>query len=138
VLRDRHRVRSAAVAVLGVAFPLWLWAGAGGETAIRVADNLAQLGAAWLAGLACLWTARSGDRQLRRAWALLGASAVSWGAGAAVWCWYELVVQRDAPFPSWSDVGYLGAVPLAVAAMLSFPGGLNLTASRPGSSWTGC
>jgi hypothetical protein len=54
VLRDRHRVRSAAVAVLGVAFPLWLWAGAGGETAIRVADNLAQLGAAWLAGLACL------------------------------------------------------------------------------------
>jgi diguanylate cyclase (GGDEF)-like protein/PAS domain S-box-containing protein len=130
VLRDRHRVRSAAVAVLGVAFPLWLWAGAGGETAIRVADNLAQLGAAWLAGLACLWTARSGDRQLRRAWALLGASAMSWGAGAAVWCWYELVVQRDAPFPSWSDVGYLGAVPLAVAAMLSFPGGLNLTASR--------
>jgi PAS domain S-box-containing protein len=130
VLRDRHRVRSAAVAVFGVGFLLWRWTGAGGDTVIQVADNVSQTAAAWLAGVVCMWTARAGDRQLRRAWALLGASAMSWGSGAAIWGWSEVVLKREALFPSWSDLGYLAAVPLAVAGMLSFPVGLHLAASR--------
>ena len=53
-LRDRHRIRSAAVAVFGVAFLLWRWTGAGGETVIQVADNVSQTAAAWLAGVVCM------------------------------------------------------------------------------------
>ncbi len=48
------------------------------------------------------------------AWALLG-------LGEAVWCWYELLQHTQTPFPSLADAGYLGAIPFAVAAVLSFP-----------------
>jgi diguanylate cyclase (GGDEF)-like protein/PAS domain S-box-containing protein len=34
-----------------------------------------------------------------------------------VWAFYELVLGREAPFPSPADVGYLGFVPLAVAGV---------------------
>src|SRR5207253_811160 len=59
--------------------------------------------------------------RVRLAWALLGASAFSWGAGQAVWNWYQIVANVQAPFPSFADAGYLGAVPLAVAGVLAFP-----------------
>src|SRR6185436_17699120 len=33
---------------------------------------------------------------------------------------YELVAGRDVPFPSWADAGFLLAVPLAAAGVVSF------------------
>ncbi len=54
-------------------------------------------------------------------WKLLGVSALSWGSGQAAWTWYESVLGREVPFPSLADVGYLAAVPLAAAALLSLP-----------------
>ena len=50
-----------------------------------------------------------------------GVSALSWGSGQAAWTWYETVLGREVPFPSLADVGYLAAVPLAAAALLSLP-----------------
>jgi diguanylate cyclase (GGDEF)-like protein/PAS domain S-box-containing protein len=46
---------------------------------------------------------------------------LSWGSGQAAWTWYESVLGREVPFPSLADVGYLAAVPLAAAALLSLP-----------------
>jgi len=94
-----------------------------------VVSILAQLAAPLLAAAACAWRARQGG-SARRAWALLGASAASWGGGQAVWCWYELVARRASPFPSAADLGYLGAVPLAIAALLAFPAAPAAVASR--------
>jgi hypothetical protein len=39
-----------------------------------------------------------------------------------IWTWYELVAGQQVLFPSLADAGYLSAVPLAVLAMLTFPG----------------
>ena len=35
---------------------------------------------------------------------------------------YDLVLRVAVPVPSWADVGYLGAIPLAAAALLCHPG----------------
>src|SRR4051812_32538492 len=56
-------------------------------------------------------------KQHRRMWALLGAATGSWGIGQSIWTAYESIPPfKDVPFPSAADIGYLGAVPLAVAA----------------------
>ena len=58
---------------------------------------------------------------MRRFWALLGASVFVWGAGQAVWSYYEVMLGRQVPSPSLADVGFLSAVPLMVGALLVFP-----------------
>ncbi|HYO38956.1 MAG TPA: EAL domain-containing protein [Nocardioidaceae bacterium] len=57
----------------------------------------------------------------RRFWVLIGAAMTSWAMGQLVWTWYESVLSREVPFPSPSDLGYLGLAPLAAAAMLVLP-----------------
>src|SRR5690606_15130947 len=41
----------------------------------------------------------------------------SWAAGNVLWAWYELALDRELPFPSWADLGYLGFIPLAVSGV---------------------
>jgi diguanylate cyclase (GGDEF)-like protein len=89
---------------------------------VKLVANLAQLVAPLVAAASCAWAAASGTGRTRRAWALLAASAAAWGCGQAIWVWYEHLARRELPFPSLADVGYLAAIPLAVAAMLALPG----------------
>jgi len=94
---------------------------AGGASAYLYLDNigetLAALGAAAACGAAAL---RHGGR-VRLAWTLMGASALSWGLGQSVWDWYQVVRNVEVPFPSFSDAGYLLAVPFAIGGVLAFP-----------------
>ncbi len=88
-----------------------------GTSAASWLSNLAQVAAPLAAAAACyLASQRAGDERRRRGWLLLGASAASWGLGQAVWVYYDLIVNTE-PFPSLADVGYLMAVPLALAAV---------------------
>ena len=95
----------------------------GGEHASLVMINdTVQAIAPAIAAVACIAAARrSRPGGWRAGWWLLGLSALSWCAGQIVWSWYEMVRGIEAPFPSAADVGYLGAVPLAIAAVLAFP-----------------
>ena len=112
-------VLSAAVAAAIGLFLVWTLLGLPSCTGL---DDLGELGAAWLAAAACAVAAWRHEGRGRMAWALMGASAFSWGAGELVWSWYELHLGVAVPFPSLADAGYLGAVPLAIAAALVFPG----------------
>lgn len=69
----------------------------------------------------CARQARGLCGRLRKGWLLMGGSSLAWGLGMVVWSAYESIGGRDVPFPSLADVGYLAAVPLAVAALLIFP-----------------
>ncbi len=113
----------AALALLAVlvvaAFVVWVHLEIGGATTTVWVNDLAELAAAVVATLACLWAARR-RRATRRAWAWLAAASAAWAAGQAVWSSYELRVG-DAPFPSLADLGYLAFVPLAVVGVLLFP-----------------
>jgi len=123
--------RAAALfaALVTVVFVAWMVLEIGGPQTTTAINDVAQCVAAFTAGVACLAASgreaygygRAWHKKLRRAWRLLGAAAISWGAGEAIWTYMELVQHRSVPFPSAADVGYLTAVPLLVAAVLTFP-----------------
>ena len=87
----------------------------------KVLGNLVLCFVPLAAAIACLAGAHvEREPRLQRAWLLLGSSAAAWGLGQVVWTAYELVLHSEVPFPSLADVGYLGAVPFALASMLTF------------------
>ncbi|HEX9681735.1 MAG TPA: EAL domain-containing protein [Acidimicrobiales bacterium] len=100
-----------------VVFTLWLVRGWGGEWTTLVMDDLATILAPGLATAACLGAARRSHGRARLSWYLFAASALSWGLGQVAWSYFELVL-REAPFPSIADVGFLGAIPFAIGALL--------------------
>jgi signal transduction histidine kinase len=101
---------------------VWMSLALGGSTATAWFDDLAVLGAALAGATCCAEAARRGSGRCRRAWALMTASALSWAAGQATWCWFELMQGRAVPFPSPADAGFLLAVPPALAAVLLLAG----------------
>jgi diguanylate cyclase len=120
--------RFGALAVLAsVAFAVWLELGIGGDTVTSYVDDLATVAAALLATVLCL-AARARTRahhaplkQITRFWTLLACAAACWTLAEVIWAVYDLILAQAIPVPSWADVGYLGAIPLAVAALLSHP-----------------
>jgi diguanylate cyclase (GGDEF)-like protein/PAS domain S-box-containing protein len=108
----------AGFALFCAAWLLFHWGGSG---ATRRFDNIGETLAAFTAAAACAVAAWRHQRRTRIAWGLIGASALSWGLGQSIWTYYELAKGQLVPFPSLADLGYLTAVPLAVAGVLYFP-----------------
>ena len=102
-------------------FAAWLQFRWGGAAVTQRLDNIAETMTALIGAAACGIAAWRHQRRTRIAWSLIGASALSWGLGQAIWSYYVLVKGQQVPFPSLADLGYLGAVPLAVAGVLCFP-----------------
>ncbi|HZQ83901.1 MAG TPA: GGDEF domain-containing protein [Acidimicrobiales bacterium] len=125
----QFRMAAVAAAVVAALFTLTVslrWFGPGTSNAI---DDIGEAVAALIAAGAGLIAARR-SKDAAKAWLLIGASALSWGLGELVWSWYELIRHRDVPFPSFADVGFLLAVPLATAGLLLFPGAPRRAARR--------
>ena len=59
----------------------------------------------------------------RRRWvpALLACGVASYCIGQIVFTYYEQVLHRPAPFPSWADLGYLSLYPFLLSAVLLLP-----------------
>jgi diguanylate cyclase (GGDEF)-like protein/PAS domain S-box-containing protein len=126
----RFMAEGAGIAALTLTWLACLVLGVGGQETTQAISNFGLIAAAGSAGFACLVTAVRSSARYRRMWKLMGASALSWGSGQAAWTWYETVLGREVPFPSLADVGYLAAVPLAVAALLSLPFAAQSLAGR--------
>ena len=104
---------SVAVAII-LLFPLF-------NSVSTSVDDVSEGLAAWVAAAACLWAARrAATARTRRAWVLMGLSALSWGTGEAIWTVYEVGMGIAVPFPSLADAGFLAAVPLALIAVVLF------------------
>ena len=108
-------------AAFSLFFAAWLWFSWGGVTTTQRFDDIGEFVIAFAAAAACVFTALRHRGRTRLAWALLAASAFSWGVGEVFWSYFELIKGQQVPFPSFADLGYLTAVPLAVAGVLSFP-----------------
>ena len=110
-----------------VAFAVWLQLGIGGETVTGYVDDLLTVAAALLATMLCIGARartrahHAQQKQMTRFWTLLACAAACWTLAEVIWAVYDLILSEDIPVPSWADVGYLGAIPLAVAALLSHP-----------------
>ena len=101
---------------------VWISAGWGGPTTATAVNDVGAALAAVVAAVACL---RRGRRSAadRTAWQLLGAASALWAAGELLWSTWELLLGVEVPFPSVADVAYLAAVPVALAALLTFTSG---------------
>jgi diguanylate cyclase len=99
----------------------WLRGGWGGETATQWFSDLSACGCISLAAAACFGAWRREAGRTRRAWRLLFVSTLLFAMGEFVWTTYELFLGREVPFPGVADIGFLGAIPFAALAMLSFP-----------------
>jgi hypothetical protein len=115
-------VRAAVLAVVGlILFTAWLAIGIGGLRTTVAVDDIGEAVAAAVAAAACAVAARRGWGRTRLAWSLLSAAALSWTIGEVAWSIYEVGLNDAVPFPSPADLGFLLAVPLAVAGLLVLP-----------------
>lgn len=100
---------------------VWIHWSIGGPTVVEWVDDVVTALAALTATVLCLATAKRQHTSLRRYWSLLGAAAACWAGAEVIWGVYDLILHREVPIPSWADVGYLGAIPLTIAALLCHP-----------------
>lgn len=136
--RTRHFLSWALLfGLVTVAFLVWMIAAIGGPRVTDAVDDVGEGVAALVATVACGVAAlHVPSRQSR--WVLLGASSFAWAAGEAVWTYYDLVRDVPVPFPSLADVGFLSAVPLAVAGLLLFPSAPRRATDRVQGILDGC
>ncbi len=121
-LGSRRLLAAAALVALvtGVS-GAWIALRIGGARAtLWVDDGLTPLAAL----LACALCARARARHAGRTrlfWALLACATGLWTLAELVWGYYAQILDVEVPIPSWADVGYLSAIPFAVAALVAHP-----------------
>src|SRR5438045_2773480 len=114
-----RRVVVCAFVVVAV-FVAWVRLNIGGSGVEHGFDDAMTAAAAVAAAVCCFGAGRRDRAELRRFWVLLGCAMEAWSVGEIVWGFYEVVLGRTVPAVSLADVGYLGAVPLAAAAVLLY------------------
>ena len=100
-----------------VAFSLAWHSTQPGSHVVAVSDWLT-VAAATGAAIAALLAWRTAEGRPRTGWALIAAGAALSAVGEVCWLWYELVLNRSAPYPSPADIGYLAGSPFAAAGLL--------------------
>jgi len=117
----RLLIMLAGWATVSLFFAAWLAFSWGGIKTTQRFDDIGEFVIAFIAAGAGAYAASRHRHRTRIAWTLISISAFCWGLGEVAWSYYELLLGRQVPFPSLADVGYLLAVPFAVAGVLSFP-----------------
>jgi hypothetical protein len=84
-------------------------------------DDVATALAALAATAMCVRAATQQRGRMRLFWALLSAACACWTLAEVIWAVYNLILKVPPPTPSWADLGYLTAIPMAVAALMSHP-----------------
>ena len=115
-------IAAVVAAAVSMAFFACLATGVLGTSGTAALDDYLCAVAPLAAGVLSLRRGADRGEPAHRGWRLLGASCLSWGAGGVVWTVYEVHLGVAVPFPSAADLGYLGAVPLAIGALTSLPG----------------
>jgi hypothetical protein len=123
-------IAAAAVALVSVAYALNIRTVFFGQHAVTATDDIGEAVAAAIASAACVWAATRSRGRDRLGWALMSISAGLWAAGEVVWSIYEVGMGVQVPYPSLADVGFLSAVPFAVAGIRAFWGDARGTSSR--------
>ncbi|MFD0317441.1 putative bifunctional diguanylate cyclase/phosphodiesterase [Streptomyces flavalbus] len=92
--------------------------GWGSERLALVMGDFGLSAAAATAAVSCLLYARSRRVPFRTAWLLFALSSAMAALGNAVWGWYEVVLGREMPSPSYADLFFLCFAPPAIVGLL--------------------
>lgn len=128
----RHRTFAIAVATVAIGsvfYALTLKYVFFGQRTVIAIDDVGEALAAAIAAGACAWAASRAEGKNRLGWALMSVSTGLWSAGQVVWTIYEVVEQRAVPQPGLVDIGFLSAVPFAVAGIRAFWGNARGTSA---------
>jgi hypothetical protein len=117
---NEYALAAAGATAASIAIVLILGFNLGGDRFAIAVDDVGSGVAALVAAAACGYTATRSVGRFRRGWTLMAASAAAWCIGEFIWSAYEVVLNVTVPFPSAADVGFLLAVPLAIAGVLFF------------------
>jgi diguanylate cyclase (GGDEF)-like protein/PAS domain S-box-containing protein len=116
----RFTAFGCAFAIAAIAFVIWMKLQLGGPTLTTAVDDIGEAVAAGVAAASCGLAGLRAQGRLRRAWILLAASAGSWCLGEVVWSVYEVGLGITPVSPSITDIGFLAAIPLAIAGIATF------------------
>lgn len=108
-LAQRRILRWAVVAssaYLGVMMA-WLALHLGGDRAVVVFGNFAELVPAVLAAPACAWAASRTVGRVRLVWALAGVAMLGWVVGQGIYTYTEVYLRQEPAFPGPPDLGYV-------------------------------
>jgi hypothetical protein len=108
----------------------------GTEVTLWVDDSFTPLAAL----IACVLCVRARARyagRMRLFWSLLGCATALWTIAEVIWGYYALILHVAVPVASWADVGYLGAIPFAVAALIAHPAARGSGARKARSLFDG-
>ena len=136
----RRTFLSLVAGVIGLsAINLILLVAAPTQRSTIAVDDWSECLTPFLAAVACMHTAARMSGRTRQAWGLIGISAACWCFGQVAWTVQEVLlnlVPADI-FPSYPDLGYLTAVPFAIAGLLRLPGGEGTGPARLRSLFDG-
>ena len=123
---DTRRKRRVLIAIAVVALAttvsgVWIGWRVGGATCSREFDDVVTAAAAFIATALCLRAALRDRGRMRLFWFLFSGACLCWTTAEVIWAVYDLVLRVPVPVPSWADLGYLTAIPVAVAALLCHP-----------------
>ena len=122
---------AAALALLAsVLFLIWTAFRLGGDKTTIAIDDIGEGVASGIAAISLAIAAVRSSGRTRTAWTLLAMSAASWTIGEAIWSWYEVFQGIAVPFPSAADAGFLLAIPLTIAGVLTFTTAPSRLATR--------
>jgi hypothetical protein len=112
---------AAVVALVTGLLGAWIGLRIGGARATLWVDDILTPLAALIACVLCFRARARHSGRMRLFWSLLGLAVASWTLAEVVWGYYALILDVEVPVPSWADVGYLSAIPLALAALVVHP-----------------
>ncbi|MER6784509.1 EAL domain-containing protein [Streptomyces sp. NPDC000658] len=92
--------------------------GWGSDRLALIMGDFGLTAAAGTAAVSCLLYARSRRVRFRPAWLLFSLSSAMAALGNLVWGWYEVVLGRPVPSPSFADLFFLCFAPPAIVGLL--------------------
>jgi hypothetical protein len=130
--RSAFALATGFVVLATALFALWVGTNLGGSQATLWMDDAGSTLAAAIAAIVCLFAAARHRGRMRAYWVMFGCALGLWAFAEGIWSVYALVLHEAVPSPSWADVGYLGAIPMAVAALVVHPskGGTSVSKTR--------
>jgi diguanylate cyclase (GGDEF)-like protein/PAS domain S-box-containing protein len=112
--------RQLALALVCAVYAIGSAFGWGSERLALIMGDFGLAAAAAAAAVSCFLYARGPLVRFRPAWLLFALSSAMASLGNVVWGWYEVVLQRPVPSPSYADLFFLCFAPPAIVGLLVF------------------
>ncbi|MER6633388.1 EAL domain-containing protein [Streptomyces sp. NPDC000987] len=111
-------VRQLVLALVCAAYAVGSAVGWGSDEVALIMGDFGLSAAAATAAVSCGLYARDRRVRFRPAWTLFALSSAMAALGNGVWGWYEVVLKRPVPSPSYADLFFLCFAPPAIVGLL--------------------